>query len=94
MTQSDFVPVSGGDDTAWAADAGAAADGELQPEVQGKPIDFNGLGIGLGLVPCILLLILAGAGIWELIRSMWSWDQSFSLTGPVLEMIGGLLKLF
>ena len=94
MTQSDFVPVSGGDDAAWAADAGAAADGELQPEVQGKPIDFNGLGIGLGLVPCILLLILAGAGIWELIRSMWSWDQSFSLTGPVLEMIGGLLKLF
>lgn len=55
---------------------------------------FSGLGIGLGLVPCILLLLLAGIGTWELIRSMWNWDGSFSLTGPVLETIGGILKLF
>ena len=55
-----------------------AAEGEPQV-VQGKPIDFNGLGIGLGLVPCILLLLLAGIGAWELVRSMWSWEQPLNI---------------
>ncbi|MCR5359953.1 MAG: helix-turn-helix domain-containing protein [Thermoguttaceae bacterium] len=94
----DFTPSAGGDgDFAGAGvgfDGAPAAEGEDQQVIQGKPIDFNGLGIGLGLVPCILLLLLAGIGAWELVRSMWSWEQPFSLTGPVLEMIGNLLKLW
>ena len=96
MSSSDFTPVGGGDDFGSGGDfSGApAAEGEEQQVIQGKPIDFNGLGIGLGLVPCILLLLLAGIGAWELVRSMWSWEQPFSLTGPVLEMIGNLLKLW
>ena len=94
MSSSDFTPVGGGDDFGSGGDfSGAPAEGEPQV-IQGKPIDFNGLGIGLGLVPCILLLLLAGIGAWELVRSMWSWEQPFSLTGPVLEMIGNLLKLW
>ena len=94
MSSSDFTPVGGGDDFGSGGDlSGASAEGEPQV-IQGKPIDFNGLGIGLGLVPCIFLLLLAGIGAWELVRSMWSWEQPFSLTGPVLEMIGNLLKLW
>ena len=97
MSSSDFTPVGGGDDFGSGGDfSGASAEEEPQV-IQGKPItpiDFNGLGIGLGLVPCILLLLLAGIGAWELVRSMWSWEQPFSLTGPVLEMIGNLLKLW
>ena len=97
MSSSDFTPVGGGGDDFGGGsgfDAAPSTEGEEQPVVQGKPIDFNGLGIGLGLVPCIILLLLAGIGAWELIRSMWSWNQPFSLTGPVLEMIGNLLKLW
>ena len=55
---------------------------------------YSGMAIGLGLVPCILILILAGIGVYELVRVIWSWDQPFGLTGSVLETIGGLLKLF
>ena len=94
MSSPDFTPVGGGDEFGAGGDfSGAPEEGEPQV-VQGKPIDFNGLGIGLGLVPCIFLLLLAGVGAWELVRSMWSWEQPFSLTGPVLEMIGNLLKLW
>ncbi|MBR5626580.1 MAG: hypothetical protein IKW74_03035, partial [Thermoguttaceae bacterium] len=56
--------------------------------------NFTGMSIGLGLVPCIVLLILAGIGAYELIRSIWSWEQPFGLSGAVLEMFGGLFKLF
>ena len=96
MASPDFTPVGGGDDFAAGGGdfSGASAEGEAPQVIQGKPIDFNGLGIGLGLVPCIILLLLAGIGAWELVRSMWSWEQPFSLTGPVLEMIGNLLKLW
>lgn len=55
--------------------------------------EFSGLSIGLGLVPCILLLILCGIGVYELIRTIWSWDQPFGLTGTLLETIGGLINL-
>ncbi|MGI5831727.1 MAG: helix-turn-helix domain-containing protein [Thermoguttaceae bacterium] len=91
----DFSQPSPGDATGWQAGSfDVMPEGEDLPEPQGKPIDFNGLGVGLGLIPCIILMILAGIGVWELVRTMWSWDHSFSLTGPVLEMVGGLLKLF
>lgn len=54
---------------------------------------YSGLSILLGLAPCILVLILAGIGAYELIRTIWSWDQPFGLTGSVLETIGGLINL-
>ena len=55
---------------------------------------YSGMAIGLGLVPCILILILAGIGIYELVRVIWGWNQPQGLTGSVLETIGGLVKLF
>ena len=54
---------------------------------------YSGLSILLGLAPCILVLILAGIGAYELVRTIWSWDQPFGLTGTVLETIGGLINL-
>lgn len=54
---------------------------------------YSGLSIGLGLVPCIALLILCGIAAYELIRTIWSWDQPFGLTGTLLETIGGLIDL-
>ena len=46
------------------------------------------------LVPCLLLLILASVGAWELCRTIWSYQEgSFDFGGPVLEMIAKMVKL-
>ncbi|MBQ9873718.1 MAG: helix-turn-helix domain-containing protein [Thermoguttaceae bacterium] len=47
----------------------------------------------LVLVPCLLLLILAAIGAWELCRTIWSYEEGGSFAGPVLETIAGILKL-
>ena len=77
---ADTLPVAGG--CSYAAGKGCRQDP-----------GYSGLSIGLGLVPCILLLILCGIGAYELIRTIWSWDQPFGLTGTLLETIGGLINL-
>ena len=55
--------------------------------------EYSTMSVWLGLIPCLLLLCLAGIGVYELIRTMWSWSQPFALTGTVLETVGNLLKL-
>lgn len=55
--------------------------------------NYSGLAIALGLVPCLLVLTLAGICAYELVRTIWSWDEPFGLTGTILETIGGLISL-
>lgn len=55
--------------------------------------NYSGMAICLGLVPCLILLLLSGIGAYELVRTIWSWDQPFGLTGTLLETIGGLFKI-
>ena len=74
------IPVTGG--CSYAAGRGCMQESH-----------YSGLSILLGLAPCILVLILAGIGAYELTRTIWSWDQPFGLTGAVLETIGGLINL-
>ncbi len=46
------------------------------------------------LVPCLIFLILATIGAYELCRTIWSYQEgSFDLTGPVLETIAKMVKL-
>ena len=46
------------------------------------------------LVPCLILLILATIGAWELCRTIWSYQEgSFDFAGPVLETLAKLVKL-
>ncbi len=46
------------------------------------------------LVPCLILLLLASIGAWELCRTIWSYEEGvFDLGGPVLEQIAKMVKL-
>ncbi|MGL6225613.1 MAG: helix-turn-helix domain-containing protein [Thermoguttaceae bacterium] len=69
-----------------------------QPAVSSGPSPFeprySGMTIGLGLIPCVLFLGLAGMMMFELVRNMWSWGQDSSLlTSPIMEQIAGLFGL-
>ena len=88
-----FTESSTGTDDGVFSDA--SDDSEVKPvaPIREENSGFTGLGVLLGLVPCILLLILIGAGVWELVRSMWSWEQPSAIVSPVLDTIGSLLKL-
>ena len=54
---------------------------------------YSGLAIGLGMVPCILLLGLAGMMMFDLVRNMGSWGNSYVLTSPIMEPIASMLGL-
>ena len=53
---------------------------------------YSGADIFLLILP-ILLIIPAAMGAYELIRTIWGWDQQFELFGPILQKIGELVKL-
>ncbi|MBQ6620129.1 MAG: helix-turn-helix domain-containing protein [Thermoguttaceae bacterium] len=81
-----------------AGDIGAEPVGDsfTQPAAAAPVVadaEYSTMSVWLGLIPCLLLLCLAGIGVYELIRTMWSWSQPFALTGTVLETVGNLLKL-
>ena len=85
---------------AEAGAGGIGADSAIDPFAHAAPAapvvaddDYSTMSVWLGLIPCLLLLCLAGIGVYELIRTMWSWSQPFALTGTVLETVGNLLKL-
>lgn len=54
---------------------------------------FSGLDILLILVPSLIILIPTAMAAYELIRFIWSWDEPFTLTGTILEFVGGLFKI-
>ncbi|MDO5580648.1 MAG: hypothetical protein Q4G69_05905 [Planctomycetia bacterium] len=54
---------------------------------------FSGLDILLVLVPSLIILIPTAMAAYELIRFIWSWDEPFTLTGTILEFVGGLFKI-
>ena len=46
------------------------------------------------LIPCLILLLLASIGAWELCRTIWSYQEgTFDFGGPVLETIAKMVKL-
>ncbi len=46
------------------------------------------------LIPCLLLLIVATIGAWELCRTIWTYQEGvFDFGGPILETIAKLVKL-
>ncbi len=55
--------------------------------------NYGGLVIGLGLAPCIVLLGIGGMMMFELIRNMWSWNQTTMLSSWIMEPIAGMLGL-
>ncbi len=41
----------------------------------------------LGLLVCIILLMLAGMFMYDLIRNMWSWDQTMTVNSSMMDAI-------
>ncbi|MDO4585787.1 MAG: helix-turn-helix domain-containing protein [Planctomycetia bacterium] len=80
IVETETVPITPG--CSYAAGKGCA-----------QEPNYSGMAICLGLVPCLILLLLSGIGAYELVRTIWSWDQPFGLTGTLLETIGGLFKI-
>ncbi len=76
----------GADSFDASADAAPVAARAPQTEYTGK--DF------LFLVPCLLFLLLATIGAYELCRTIWSYEEgAFDLGGPVLDMIANMTGL-
>ncbi len=81
FTESDsVVPIDEGVDVGFSAPAASST------QYTGKDMIL--------LVPCLILLILATIGAWELCRTIWSYQEGvFDFGGPVLEAIAKMVKL-
>ncbi|MBR6387018.1 MAG: helix-turn-helix domain-containing protein [Thermoguttaceae bacterium] len=78
-------------DPSFVADSASEPIGALGAPVAST--NFTGKDM-LILVPCLILLILATIGAWELCRTIWSYQEgSFDFAGPVLETLAKLVKL-
>ncbi len=78
-------------DPSFVADSASEPIGALSAPVAST--NFTGKDM-LILVPCLILLILATIGAWELCRTIWSYQEgSFDFAGPVLETLAKLVKL-
>jgi len=87
---------SASDDSFGAVDFGAVDASEPVASASRALIastNYTGKDLAF-LVPCLIFLILATIGAYELCRTIWSYQEgSFDLTGPVLETIAKMVKL-
>ena len=81
-------------DATPAGDSGFGADAEAAPVAARAPeTTYTGKDF-LFLVPCLLFVLLATIGAYELCRTIWSYEEaSFDITGPVLDMIANMVGL-
>ena len=77
-----------------SSDAGFGADAEAAPVAARAPqTEYTGKDF-IFLVPCLLFVLLATIGAYELCRTIWSYEEaSFDITGPVLDMIANAVGL-
>jgi hypothetical protein len=61
--------------------AGAMA---FQPAV---PDTAFGVGSVITLVVCTVLMLLTGVMMFDIVRNMWSWDNSYSFSSTLMDMI-------
>ena len=73
--------------------AGAAA--VAAPMPAGAPVlqeaPYSGMVVWLGLFPCTLMLVLAGIMSFDLIRNMWSWEGTGTISSFLLDTLSGML---
>ncbi len=97
-----FGGFGGNDDAGFGADsfnapssdAGFGADAEVAPVAARAPqTEYTGKDF-LFLVPCLVFVLLATIGAYELCRTIWSYEEaSFDITGPVLDMLANAVGL-
>lgn len=70
---------------------GAAASTAPTPTTVITEAEFTPMAIGLGLIPCLLLVGLCMMMMLDLIVHIWSWGQPSSFTSLILSSLGGML---
>ncbi len=68
-----------------AAMAGAA--GAMPTYAAGPPEASYSIWNVLGLLACFTVMCLTGMMMFELVRSMWSWNQPYALNGQLLDQV-------
>ncbi len=68
------------------ADQGAVA----APSMIYAEAPYSGLQV-TSLVFCVILLVLCGWMGYDLLRNMWSWGESYTVTSSLMDMLAGLL---
>jgi len=76
-----------------------AADGEegefAAPVASGRyaPVEQEwGAGVMVGVSICSVLLLMVGAVMFDLVKTMWTPGQANAVAGPILDALGGLYK--
>ena len=76
-----------------------AADGEegefAAPVAAGRyaPVEQEwGAGVMVGVSICSVLLLMVGAVMFDLVKTMWTPGQANAVAGPILDALGGLYK--
>ena len=76
------------------AQPGALAEGAalMQPSAALAEPPYTGWQIA-GLSCCLVLLILCGMMMYDLLRSMWSWEQPFTINSQLMDTILGWIGM-
>lgn len=88
----DDLDVIDADEEVFAADE---EDSEFAAPVAGRyvPVEQEwGAGVMVGVSVCSVLLLLVGAVMFDLVKTMWVPGQANAVAGPVLDALSGLYK--
>jgi len=75
---------------AFGAPQPGAAGAALAPGAAALPEAPYGKLAMAGLIGCVVLLTLSGMMAYDLMRNMWSWGGTYSVTSSLMEMVVGL----
>jgi len=75
---------------AFGAAQPAAAGAALAPGAAALPEAPYGKLAMAGLTCCVVLLVLSGMMAYDLMRNMWSWGGTYSVTSSLMDMVLGL----
>lgn len=87
-----FVPSEGVPEAvgAFGAPQPAGAGAALAPGAAALPESPYGKLAMAGLTCCVVLLVLSGMMAYDLMRNMWSWGGTYSVTSSLMDMVVGL----
>ncbi len=85
------APLAGG--SPLGVQSGALAEGAplMSPGAVSLEAPYTGWQIA-GLVVCLLLLMLCGMMMYDLLRSMWSWEQPTAVTSSLMDTLLGWIE--
>ncbi|HUT93773.1 MAG TPA: helix-turn-helix domain-containing protein [Thermoguttaceae bacterium] len=83
-------PLEGASEAVGAFGAAQPAGAALAPGAAALPESPYGKLAMIGLTCCLILLLLSGMMAYDLMRNMWSWGGTYSVTSSLMDMVVGL----